>query len=47
MPLTAIGRQIARSHATVIYSINNIEERMGIDRQLKEDIEHIEAAIIG
>lgn len=47
MPLTAIGRQIARSHATVIYSINNIEERLDIERQLKADIEKIEAAITG
>lgn len=47
MPLTAIGRRIARSHATVIYSVNNIEERLDIDRQLKEDLERIEAAILG
>lgn len=45
MPLTAIGRNIGRSHATVIYSIRNIEERMGFDRQLQDDISQIESAL--
>lgn len=45
MPLTAIGRRIDRSHATVIHAINNVNERLGIERTLRDDIQAIEAAI--
>lgn len=43
MPLTAIGRRLDRSHATVIYAVNSIEERLDIERTLRNDIEQIEA----
>lgn len=45
MSPTAIGKHISRSHATVIYAVNNIEERLGIERQLMEDVQAIESAI--
>lgn len=45
MQLTAIGRKLGRSHATVIYAVNSIEERIGIDRNLRSDIERIELSL--
>lgn len=46
MPLTAIGHQIGRTHATVLYAIRNVEERLGIEKQLQTDVEKIEAQLI-
>ena len=46
MPLTAIGQQIARTHATVIYAIRNIDERLAVERQLQDDVTAIEAALV-
>ncbi len=45
MPLTAIGRKLGRTHATVYYAITTIEERLDFDRALKADIDQIEAAL--
>lgn len=45
LPLTNIGRQLGRSHATVIYALNSLQERIAIDRQLRDDLEAIEQAI--
>lgn len=45
MPLTSIGRRLGRSHATVIYAINTIEERLDFDKALKKDIKQIETAL--
>lgn len=45
MPLTAIGRRLGRSHATVIYAIGNIEERLEYDKNLRSEIEQIEASL--
>jgi chromosomal replication initiator protein len=45
LPLTTIGHQVARTHATVIHSIKNIEERLVIERKLQEDVRNIEAAL--
>ncbi|MCH5222040.1 MAG: chromosomal replication initiator protein DnaA [Muribaculaceae bacterium] len=47
MPLTTIGHKIDRTHATVIYAINNIEDRMSTERKLVADINAIEASITG
>lgn len=47
MPLTAIGRKLGRTHATVIYAIKSIEERLDIERALKNDITQIETALRG
>jgi len=45
MPLTAIGRRLDRSHATVIYAVHNVEERLDIERALRNDIDQIEASL--
>ena len=45
LPLTAIGRRLDRTHATVIYAVNSIEERIEFDKNLRSDIEHIEASL--
>lgn len=46
MPLTAIGSRIDRTHATVIYACKNIEERLSLEKQLKDDVAAIEASIM-
>ncbi len=45
MPYTAIGTRLSRSHATVLYACNSIEERLPIEKKLKEDISKIESAL--
>lgn len=45
MPLSAIGRKFGRSHATVIYAVNTVEERIDIDRVLSKDLRQIEATL--
>ena len=46
MNLKAIGNKLDRTHATVLYACRNIEERIPIDKQLKEDLSKIESAIL-
>lgn len=46
MPLTAIGTRLSRTHATVLYACKNIEERLPIEKQLQEDVNKIEAALL-
>jgi len=45
MPFTAIGSRIDRNYATVIYSCKNIEERLSLEKQLRDDVNAIEAAL--
>ena len=45
MPLTTIGHSLGRTHATVIYAIHNIDERLAVERQLQHDIAAIESAL--
>lgn len=45
MPLTVIGRRLGRSHSTVIYAVNTLEERVEFDKNLKEEIKQIEASL--
>ncbi len=45
MPLTAIGHKIDRTHSTVIYACQNIEDRLATEKKLATDIEAIEASI--
>lgn len=45
MPLTNIGHKIDRTHATVIYAIRNIEDRLATEKKLAADLEAIEATI--
>lgn len=47
LSLMAIGTRLSRSHATVLYGCNTIEQRLGMEKQLKEDIGKIESAILG
>ncbi|MBO4945429.1 MAG: chromosomal replication initiator protein DnaA [Muribaculaceae bacterium] len=46
MSLVAIGSRLARAHATVLYGCNTIEQRLGMEKKLREDIEKIETAIM-
>lgn len=45
MPLTTIGHKIDRTHATVIYACNNIEDRLATEKKLSADLDAIEASI--
>lgn len=45
MPLTAIGHHVGRTHATVIYAISSIEQRLVVERQLQDDIAKIRASL--
>lgn len=46
MPFTAIGSRIDRNYATVIYSCKNIEERLPIEKKLRDDVNAIETALL-
>ena len=45
MPLTTIGQKLDRSHATVIYGCQTIENRITTEKKLAADIDAIETAI--
>lgn len=45
MALTAIGVRSGRTHATVLHACKNIEERMCVEKQLRDDIAKIESAL--
>ncbi|MDE5629113.1 MAG: chromosomal replication initiator protein DnaA [Muribaculaceae bacterium] len=45
MPLTAIGHKLDRSHATVIYGCNTIEDRSATDKSFAAELQAIEATI--
>lgn len=47
LPLTAIGSRLSRSHATVLHAVNNIENRLATEPQLRADMSEIEAALNG
>lgn len=42
MSLKSIGTRLGRTHATVLYGCNTIEERIPIDRELRATVEAIE-----
>ena len=46
MPLKTIGTRLARTHATVIYACNNIEQRLPIEKQLQTDVTAIENSLL-
>lgn len=46
MSLKAIGARIDRTHATVIYACNSIEERLTLEKQLRDDVSTIEASLM-
>lgn len=45
LPLTGIGTRLGRSHATVLHAVNNIENRLATEPQLRSDLEAIEQAL--
>ena len=45
MSLASIGARLSRTHATVIHACRNIEERLPLEKQLREDVENIEKAL--
>ncbi len=45
MPFTTIGVRLGRTHATVMYSCKNIEERLPLEKQLSDDLAAIEAML--
>lgn len=47
LPLTAIGARLSRSHATVLHAVNNIENRLSTEPQLRADLTEIESALLG
>lgn len=46
LPIVDIGKLLQRTHATVNYACNIIEERMKSDFQLQTDINNIQAAVL-
>lgn len=45
LSLTSIGSRIDRNYSTVIYACNSIENRLQLEKQLREDVAAIETAI--
>lgn len=45
LPLTAIGSRLSRSHATVLHAVNNIENRLATEPQLRNDLDMIEQSL--
>lgn len=45
MASTAIATRLSRTHATILHGCKNIEDRLGLDKQLQADIEKIEKSI--
>ena len=45
MPTTAIGTRLSRSHSTVIYACNQLDDRISVDAKLREEVNAIEALI--
>ena len=39
---TNIGLRLARNHATVLHACKQVEQRMGIERKFREEVETIE-----
>lgn len=46
MSLMAIGHRLDRTHATVLHGCTNIEQRLSIEKTLRDDLDKIEAAIL-
>lgn len=46
MPLKTIGLRLNRTHATVIYAIKLIDERLPLEKKLQEDVASIEQALM-
>ena len=45
MSSTNIGVRLSRNHATVLYACSSIEQRMAIEKQLREDLAIIEGEL--
>ncbi len=46
LPLKGIGTRLSRTHATVLHACKIVEDRMLVDKQLREDIAKIEGALM-
>lgn len=46
MLITTIGARFSRNHATVIYAINNVDQRLKIEKKLQEEISKIENLLL-
>ena len=46
MPIVTIGQKLDRTHATVNYACNTIQERLAFEKQLQTDIDQIQASIL-
>lgn len=47
LPIVDIGKLLSRTHATVNYACNIVEERLQSDHQLQSDISSIQMAVMG
>lgn len=45
MAVTAIGTRLSRTHATVLHACRNIEERLSLESQLRDDLAKIESML--
>lgn len=45
MSSTNIGVRLSRNHATVLYACSSIEQRLEIEKQLRDDMAIIEAEL--
>ena len=46
MQLTTIGARLSRNHATVLHACRNIEERLSVEPQLRDELAAIENSIL-
>lgn len=46
MPSTAIANRLSRNHATILHGCRNVEERLAVDKKLRDDISKIEEEIL-
>ncbi|MDE6371232.1 MAG: chromosomal replication initiator protein DnaA [Duncaniella sp.] len=46
MPFKAIGARLQRSHATVLYACRLIDERLPIEKKLREDLSELERELL-
>ncbi len=44
LPFNDIGKKFNHDHSTVMYSVTNVEEKMKESRELREELETLEAA---
>jgi chromosomal replication initiator protein len=45
IPFNDIGKKFNRDHSTVMYSVNNVEEKLKESRELREELENLRQII--